>query len=335
MRRLRVLSAVAFAIALLGIYGSCLLRKAWCNWHALDLLAGTTSGARPLEGCNASLLSGAALSAARDGETNLAHEYLSLAEARDPEHPLVRFTSGYLALLGGEYEEAVCEWQSAGAHGYLLKLGDTYMSQREWERAVVVFTAALELAPSSEEISLKLARALQRSDSDRAYVIGFLMEIIAAKPETCEAYLILGGIYYDDGDLAQARQWYTRAVRVCPAVAGTWLSLGRFELLWATNADAALPALQMALMLDPTSGEAHVLLGRYLYQQGSLVEALAEVQRGIDLRPDGGWFYIVLGDVYRDLGQRAAACTAYERAISLGAEVEYARTQLQALGHNP
>jgi cytochrome c-type biogenesis protein CcmH/NrfG len=234
-------------------------------------------------------------------------------------------------LIADDYESAVEEWQSIGAIGCILRLGEQYLSERRWDRAVVAFTAARALEPSSEEISLKLARALLREDRDPTSTIGLLTEIIAAKPSECEAYGMLGTACRNGGDLAQARTWYIEAVRVCPGDAGTWLDLGRFLLLWDNNTEAALPAVQTTLALDPNSAEGRVLLGIYSYRHGDLTGALNEVRRGIDLDPGGGWFYVVLGDIYRDLGQRLAARTAYERAIELGSEVEYARRQLQAL----
>jgi protein O-GlcNAc transferase len=59
-------------------------------------------------------------------------------------------------------------------------------------------------------------------------------------------------------------------------------------------------------------------LGRGLYEQDRLDEALAAMQQGLRLRPDHAESYTNMGNVYRQMGQAQEAIASFDRAIALG-----------------
>ncbi len=97
----------------------------------------------------------------------------------------------------------------------------------------------------------------------------------------------------------------------------------------------AEPALRVALERAPQAPVLHFLLGETLAGLERPLEALAELEQAVVLRPDRPRFWHSLARVAADLGQCNRALAALDRALALAAEPVYqydAATCLVTLG---
>jgi Flp pilus assembly protein TadD len=75
------------------------------------------------------------------------------------------------------------------------------------------------------------------------------------------------------------------------------------RLAWVGRLAEADDAYRAALKLKPDDPVAHGNLGKFLEGQARYAEAEAELSEAIRLEPGQGWFWVLRGWVYADLGQ--------------------------------
>lgn len=98
---------------------------------------------------------------------------------------------------------------------------------------------------------------------------------------------------------------------------------------------AAVELLQGAVHKDPFSAEPHFYLGQVLRQAGQPYQALASLERAVDLRPDLDQPLSLLGELYLQLGFRKTARDVFARALDACSETgraEQLRARLAAIG---
>ena len=99
------------------------------------------------------------------------------------------------------------------------------------------------------------------------------------------------------------------------------MALNYLGYMWAEkgeNLDEALAMVQRALELEPDSAAYIDSLGWIYFRQGDYRQALEQLDRAARLLPRDGTVQEHLGDVQRALGNVGEARTAYERALALG-----------------
>ncbi len=124
---------------------------------------------------------------------------------------------------------------------------------------------------------------------------------IAIAPTLPEAHRSLGRVYMFTGDLASAEDSFKAAIEHNPKFAigyrtMAWLKAGQGIL------DDAVTWAKKSLELAPTDLETLLLLGMLNLDQRKYTVAMATLQRAIELGPDYGRAYHLLGVVYLKLG---------------------------------
>ncbi|MCM2270963.1 MAG: protein kinase [candidate division Zixibacteria bacterium] len=124
---------------------------------------------------------------------------------------------------------------------------------------------------------------------------------IAIAPTLPEAHRSLGRVYMFTGDLASAEDSFRAAIEHNPKFAigyrtMAWLKAGQGIL------DDAVTWAKKSLELAPTDLETLLLLGMLNLDQRKYTVAMATLQRAIELGPDYGRAYHLLGVVYLKLG---------------------------------
>ncbi len=99
----------------------------------------------------------------------------------------------------------------------------------------------------------------------------------------------------------------------------------------AGNRQDAIAALQRAVQLAPDNPVAHYNLGLTLAKANRAAPAIASLQRAISLQPDFGRAHFRLGVVLQGTGRAEDAIAAYRRAIALGADRRRAYAALGTL----
>lgn len=174
-----------------------------------------------------------------------------------------------------------------------------------------------------------LAEAKRLLDSDPRRAASLARRVLAAKPASREAALVLGAAARRAGELAMARDILSRLAVASPANWGVHYELGMAEA--ASGADeAALVAFERATTLNTRSSLACHALAATLYRLDRVEDALTTIQPLVDAEPDTAAFRALRAAIHMQLGDADAALADY--AVLLAADPESAHLW-QSRGH--
>jgi adenylate cyclase len=112
-----------------------------------------------------------------------------------------------------------------------------------------------------------------------------------------------------------------RAVEIDPYYAQAWalLAIAQSNLRYGfgQNVDDGFAAAHTALSIDPTIAEAHCAMARRLEEKGREDDALAELQKGLELNPDSWELNKAIANFHMFRGKIAEARAHYEKATVL------------------
>jgi len=123
--------------------------------------------------------------------------------------------------------------------------------------------------------------------------------------------------------ITQSRHWrdtqalWTQALRVDPACAFCYNAMGR--ALAEEDPAAAENNYRQALGLNPNHADANNNLGILLTEQGHFPEALARLERAVELEPDNGAMHFNYANALGLAGRIDEAIVRYERAAAAAA----------------
>lgn len=288
----------------------------------------------------------------RQGRANEARAVLDQYAAMAPDHPLVK--SSLMQLSSGKTmpplvssaAEGVAEalyglgsalaqdpssdvaplylqlaiWMRPNFNVARTLLADTYEQKKRWADAIAAYDKVEKDSPLYNNARLQKALDLDRLDrQDEA--VALLREAQADNPTAVEPVIALGDIYRGKEKYAEAALEYTHAIALAGKPSPSHWSiyyargicnerLGKWPL---AEAD-----LKMALKL---SGD-HPLVLNYLgyswIEQGrNLKEALAMIEKAVELRPNDGFVVDSLGWALYRLGDYPKAAEYLERAVEL------------------
>src|SRR2546425_12468866 len=166
--------------------------------------------------------------------------------------------------------------------GVVGALGRVLQAWEQWDAAHEAYARAEALAPQAFDWHYLDAIVLQRL-ARHADASARLKQALAASPDYLPARVKLAEALLEAGELDESRRLFDALV----------------------NEPAAEPAAQLGL-------------GRIAAAQGRHDEAVAHLQRAIELYPEWGAAYYALALSYRALGRRADAQRALERQAQYG-----------------
>lgn len=173
-------------------------------------------------------------------------------------------------------------------------------------------------APSSQPVSA-LEAVLLRADLAVRTGHGVLAHQLYAQaareyPGSSSAATGVAMLALGDGDRDKASAELQRALALNDRDAQAW-----FQLAVMTNDDGALAK---AVELDPSFGEARVLLGVHATDDGDIDAALEHLQQAARLMPRKSYVWYSLGYAQQKQGDPAAARRSLERALQTAATQE-------------
>ena len=223
------------------------------------------------------------LARAETAQGNYLQAYQTLRKAlrADPKNIDALYYLGQLSKILGqrEYERLFAlAPDSARAHQFMA---ESYVAQRNDEKAAEEYKAALKADPRSTEILCALGdveRWLLRFDD----AVEHYSRVLELEPNEPCGYHGLGVAYLRRHDLPRAIEYLRQAAR-----------------------------------LQPTSGATRLALGSALLSSGDTQGALTELKAAVASKPDLRQAYALLARAYRLVGQQREAEEALKKASQL------------------
>lgn len=193
-----------------------------------------------------------------------------------------------------------------------MKLGELYLTRKDYEQAVPHLQAASDLDPYTVQNHYNLGVALQvlnrLQESALAYIRGIKLD-----QNNFGCNMNLGLVYFGLGQIDPAIFYIERATRIQPNSAPAWSNLGVVYDA-AGNAILAEASYRKALELDSTSNSTLINLTSNLIGQAKSADAVAIARQLLSLRDDP-MSYKRLGDAYAVGREWEQAAEAYDAAV--------------------
>ncbi len=168
-----------------------------------------------------------------------------------------------------------------------------------------------------------------------------LLQILEKNDRLADIHNMLGIVRHERGDFDGAKEAFEHAVSLNPKYTEAILNLvvtcndlgqydeGRriFEAMKASVGPSITGEVTDSFALGKIANM-HADVAQAYAQIGRIDDAIAEIQKGIALRPTFADLHAKLGGLERDRGDLSAAHEAYERACSVNPAYTHARIQL-------
>ena len=233
----------------------------------------------------------------RRGGEDLALVYLQLALYLQPNHPLA-----------------------------LLSLADLYESVKKPPMAIKIYERMPASSPLKRNAQIQLATNLDAADrSDEA--IKILKGVTSEAPKDIEAIMALGNIERGRKKFGDCAGTYTQAIDANPGATdkNTWVTYYYRGICEERSKQWSKAEADMRKALELQPEQPHVLnyLGYSWIDQGiNLDEGMKMIRRAVDQRPDDGYIVDSLGWAFYRIGNFEDAVKNLERAIDLKPEAE-------------
>jgi tetratricopeptide (TPR) repeat protein len=147
-----------------------------------------------------------------------------------------------------------------------------------------------------------------------------LLQAIECSPGLAEAYVQLGGICLQRGDLDGCLAYNQKAVKVRPGFSEGHGNIG-FVHMQQGNLDEAIAALERATFFNFRFIQAFATLANAYLMKGDIEKCIETNKKVLDLEPDFAVVHNNLAIAYLETGDDASAVWHAERAVELGYEV--------------
>jgi len=147
-----------------------------------------------------------------------------------------------------------------------------------------------------------------------------LHKAVECSPTLAEAYVQLGGICLERGDLDGCLDFNTRAIHSRAQFSEGYANIG-FVHLQRGEPDKAIPALEKALRFNPKFVQAYATLANAFYMIGQFDHAIETNLKVLELQPDFAVAHHNLSLAYLEKEDGEAAVRHSDKARDLGYQV--------------
>jgi putative PEP-CTERM system TPR-repeat lipoprotein len=270
------------------------------------------------------------------GELDAASTQLDAVGAQGADDPRVNFLRARIAEQRKDFDSALLALKKvllvAPNDREALVMGARLsFSLGQFSRAEDYASQLLQLEPDNEA-ARRLLGSIQLA-SGRLDGVGASPGQDGLDPTNSQdpgTLALLGTAYLKHGDYADAETQLSKAAKLAPnsLPIRTQLALGKLS---TGHADEAIKDLKAVIAEQKDFAQAHVMLVLAYLAQKHGDEALAAARELIEVKPNDALPQNVLGFVYESNGDKAAAATAYQQALSKDANFHPARINLARL----
>jgi tetratricopeptide (TPR) repeat protein len=229
-----------------------------------------------------------------DGQQDLAITVYEESLQRDPRDPFTQYALGHTLLQSGRLHDATKALDAAialrpdmiEAHEDLAL---TYARQGASDSARAELVRVIQMNPTRASAHFELGVLLSHDPTNRAAAMEELEEGLRLQPSNVHGRQALEELTRMQETLRLAKQIAATRVTAQPNDAFAYFSLG-VSMLRLGNCNDALGALQKAISLQPSLGEAHANLAIAQYCLGQYADAHKQVdlsrQFGVNPAPE-------------------------------------------------
>jgi len=213
-----------------------------------------------------------------------------------------------------------------------MKMGVTYLEQRNLPMAMKELTRASELDPDNAEVDMMLGLAY-RARGDQKEAEKYLREAIDKRPDYAEAHNNLGIVLADRKAWDEAIRQFDLAASNVQYRTPEWAVYNAAEAYRAKGDLAkAEETYRRAIRINEAYAPAYLGLSSVLVGEERWEEAAAVLRQCVEKVPDytDGW--MALGRVYARLKRPAEASAAFRKVLALSSDPETRKQAATYLG---
>jgi tetratricopeptide (TPR) repeat protein len=167
-------------------------------------------------------------------------------------------------------------------------------------------------------------QAMSRAARDYEGQITDYTQALRHNPDFAEAYSNRGTAYYCKGDYLNAIVDFTRSIELNNWQLHVPHNNRGLAYLFSDRLKEALDDFNRSIALNDQYADAYNNRGWTRYLMGDYLNALADCERAIQLRPSEEAYHS-RGSIYREIGEREKAVNDFRQAIQLGDTEPYAK----------
>jgi tetratricopeptide (TPR) repeat protein len=246
---------------------------------------------------------GAAL--AHEGRYEEAIAQYRLALAKDGARTPVRLNLAMALYKAFEIAEAATELERVvGVQGdnksARLLLADCYLRMGQFKKVVLTMAPLEATAAQDRAVSYLMGMALILDEQPARGQV--FIDHILRDGDSAEARLLMGVTRLMALEPAAARDDFTRAIELNPALPSAHASLGQ-ALMQLGDADRALVELEKELLAHPNDYDANLYAGVIRRQRQQYPEAMKLFRRALSVRPGSATALYQVGSLHLVLGE--------------------------------
>ncbi len=203
-----------------------------------------------------------------------------------------------------------------------VKTARDLAKQGKIEEAVSLVEEAVKMDPNSKIAHMVLgslkARQLLPDEAIREF-----REVLRIDPLNVQAYLRMARIHLKKKEHNRCQECVESALRIDEKSPTVHFTAGRLAVA-QKDAESAKLHLNQALVYNPRMINARVQLATVLRAEGHYPEALAQLNAGVRIEPDNYSVHEALGWLHLIRKEFGSAREAFEKAVSLRPENEFA-----------
>jgi tetratricopeptide (TPR) repeat protein len=262
-----------------------------------------------------------AIQAQQSSEVRVLMARLHLARFLDPESDLANLLLGQQQISSGLLDDATASLSRIRLDGSLgqpamIALADLANDRERFDEAILILDEAIRLNPNDGYLYKQLGdshrRARQYRDASKAY-----RSALELGHDTSDTHRNLGMVLEQMSKDDSAEKHLLTAIEMNPADAFAMNYLGYWWADQGRNLDDAIALIERAVELRPDSGFFIDSLGWVHYRLGNLQEAVAYLEQATALEPADPEITGHLGDVYWRLGRHDEARFKWRYALAL------------------
>ncbi len=183
------------------------------------------------------------------------------------------------------------------------------------DTAAQVMEAVVELRPDDPQARFILGNVYNQANQF-AQAIEQYQTVIDLEPDSSSAHTNMGVVYYKMGDLETAVEEFKAALQIEPDDAETHYLLGA-AYVQMEQLETGQTEFETAIALDEQLAPPYIGLGNVYLLQGEVESAREMAEIAIELSPNSPEAFFLLGQVNIQLGDAAEARAALQQVLSL------------------